>query len=128
MAKSIHDDVLDTPLQYIEDNADWCGICEDGVTTYEHAHSNKGVGTGKCLANHVPTFTGPVAGDVSGRKTTVDQEAADTVDVTGTAADIALCDIGVTKLLLVTTCTPQLLTAANQVTMPAWDIEFTDPT
>jgi len=128
MGKSIHDDVLDTPLQYIEDNADWCGICEGEPTTYEHAHSNKGVGLGKCLANHAPTFTGPGAGDVSGRKTTVDEEAADTVDVSGDADHIALCDVGVTKLLLVTTCTLQALVAANTVTMPAWDIEFTDPT
>jgi len=36
--------------------------------------------------------------------------------------------VGVTKLLLVTTCTLQALVAANTVTMPAWDIEFTDPT
>jgi len=128
LAKSIHDDVLDVSLQYIIDNADWCGICEDGVTTYEHAHSNKGVGNGKCLVNHVPTFTGPGAGDVSGRKIAVDEEASDPADVSGTAADIALCDVGATKLLLVTTCTPQVITAPNPVTMPTWDIEFTDPT
>lgn len=128
MAKLVHDDVLDAALQYIEDNADWISVCEGAPTTYEHAHSNKGVGAGKALANAVPSFTGPLNGDANGRKTTVDEEATITVDVSGDADHVALCDVGVTKLLYVTTCTLQALVAANTVTIPAWDIEIADPT
>ena len=129
MGKLVHDDVLDAALQFIEDNVDWISVCEGAPTTYEHAHSNKGVGAGKVLASSAtPTFTGPAEGDANGRKTTVDEEATITVDVSGDADHVALCDVGETKLVYVTTCTLQALVAANTVTIPAWDIEIADPT
>jgi len=129
MAKLVHDNVLDAALQYLEDNVDFISVCEGAPTTYEHAHSNKGTGAGKVLASSAtPTFTGPANGDGGGRKTTVDEEAAMTVDISGTADHIALCDVGSTLLLYVTTCTEQVLTAGNTVTIPAWDIEIGDPT
>jgi len=64
-------------------------------------------------------------GDVSGRKVTVAQQATLTLDATGTANHIALCDA--TTLLYVTTCTAQALTSGGTVTVPAWDIEVADP-
>lgn len=129
MGKLVHDNVLDAALQYLEDNVDFISVCEGAPTTYEHAHSNKGTGTGKVLASSAtPTFTGPVNGDGSGRKTTVDEEAAITVDISGDADHVALCFTGSTLLLFVTTCTLQALVAANTVTIPAWDIEIGDPT
>lgn len=129
MAKLVHDNVLDAALQYLEDNVDWISVCEGAPTTYEHAHSNKGTGTGKVLASSAtPTFTGPAEGDADGRKTTIDEEATITVDVSGDADHVALCFVGSTLLLYVTTCTLQTLTAANTVTIPAWDIEIADPT
>ena len=128
MAKLVHDNVLDAALQYLEDNADWISVCEGAPTTYENAHSNKGTGAGKALANDTPAFTGPGEGDGGGRKTTVDEAADITVDVSGAADHIALCDVGSTLLLYVTTCTEQALVAANTVTIPAWDIEIGDPT
>ena len=128
MAKLVANEVLDAALQYIEDNADWISVCEGAPTTYEHAHSNKGVATGKALANAVPSFTGPGEGDANGRKTTVDEEATITVDVSGDADHVALCDVGSTLLMYATTCTLQALVAANTVTIPAWDIEIADPT
>jgi len=127
MGKLVHDDVLDAALQFIEDNVDWISVCEGAPTTYEHAHSDKGTGAGKALANAVPSFTGPAEGDANGRKTTVDEEATITVDVSGAADHVALCDVGETKLVYVTTCTEQALVAANTVTIPAWDIELADP-
>ncbi|PKN71203.1 MAG: hypothetical protein CVU54_01920 [Deltaproteobacteria bacterium HGW-Deltaproteobacteria-12] len=128
MAKLVADAVLDAALQYLEDNVDWISVCEGAPTTYEHAHSNKGTGAGKALAHSAtPTFTGP-ADDTSGRKTTVDEEAANTIDVSGTADHIALCDISASALLYVTTCTSQALTAGNTVTIPAWKISIADPT
>jgi hypothetical protein len=128
MGKLVADAVLDAALQYLEDNVDWISICEGAPTTYEHAHSNKGTATGKVLAHSAtPTFTGP-GDDASGRKTAVDQEASITVDISGTADHVALCKTGTTVLLYVTTCTSQALTAANTVTIPAWEISIADPT
>ena len=129
MGKLVHDNVLDAALQYLENNVDWIAVCEGAPTTYEHAHSNKGVDTGKVLAHSAtPTFTGPAEGDVSGRKTAVDEEPTITVDVSGDADHIALVFTGSTLLLYVTTCTLQALVAANTVTIPTWDIEIADPT
>lgn len=128
MAKLVADAVLDAALQYLEDNVDFLSVCEGAPTTYEHAHSNKGTGAGKVLASSAtPTFTGP-ADDTSGRKTTVDEEAAMTVDVSGAADHVALCDVGSTALLYVTTATEQSLTSGNTVTVPAWKIAIGDPT
>lgn len=131
MAKLVGDAVLDAALQYLETNVDWISVCAGAPTTYEHAHSNVGTGTGKVLAHSAtPTFTGPIdkvaAG--GGRQTTVDQEATITVDVTGAADHVALCFTGSTLLSYVTTCTEQTLTAANTVTIPAWIIAINDPT
>uniref|UniRef100_A0A6M3LY31 Uncharacterized protein n=1 Tax=viral metagenome TaxID=1070528 RepID=A0A6M3LY31_9ZZZZ len=130
MAKSCNSAVLDAALQYLEDNVDRISVCEGEPTTYEHATSTKGVATGKKLAmSTTPTFTGPGAGDGGGssRKTTVDQEATITVDASGDADHVALCKSGTSTLLYVTTCTLQALTAANTVTIPAWDIEIGSP-
>ena len=128
MAKLVHDNVLDAALQYLETNVDFISVCEGAPTTYEHAHSNKGTATGKVLAHSItPTFTGP-ADHTSGRKTTVDEEATITVDISGTADHVALVFTGSTLLLYVTTCTSQGLTAANTVTIPAWIISIADPT
>lgn len=64
-------------------------------------------------------------GDVSGRKLTVAAQNDVPVDSSGTATHIAVCDGS--DLLYVTTCTSQALTSGNTVTVPAWDIEFADP-
>ncbi len=128
MGKTVHDDILDAALQYIIDNADYMTVCETEPTTYEQAHSAKGTGTGKALADVVPAFTGPANGDASGRKVTSDEKAAVDIDQSGDADHVALCDVGSTKLLYVTTCTQQALTQGNTVTFPAWDIEIADPT
>ena len=134
MAKLVADAVLDAALQYLEDNVDWLAVCEGAPTTYEHAHSNRGTGAGKALAHSVtPTFTGPVddGTGILGRKTTVDEEAAMTVDMSsvgGGADHVALCDVSAVALLYVTTCTAQALTAGNTVTALAWKIQIGDPT
>ena len=133
MGKLIADAVLDAPLQYLEDNVDWISVCEGAPTTYEHAHSNLGTGAGKVLAHSVtPTFTGPADNPDSpyGRETTIDEEAAMTVDISsagGGADHVALCKTGTSVLLYVTTCTAQALVAGNTVTAPAWKITLGDP-
>lgn len=64
-------------------------------------------------------------GDVSGRKVTIAQQDDIPVDNNGTATHVAVCDGS--NLLYVTTCTSQVLTAGNTVTVPNWDIEVADP-
>jgi hypothetical protein len=64
-------------------------------------------------------------GDTSGRKVTIAQQTDVPVDSNGTATHVAICDG--TNLLYVTTCTSQVLTAGNTVTVPAWKIEVSDP-
>ena len=126
MAKWASDTLLDLLLQYLEDNVDRISVCETQPTTYAEATSNKGGGGYKLAISTTPTFTGP-ADDTSGRKTTVDEEASITVDVSGDAQHIALCKSGTSTLLYVTTCTQQALTAGNTVTIPAWKINVPDP-
>ena len=64
-------------------------------------------------------------GDTSGRKVTVATKTGVTVDTSGTATHVSLSDA--TRLLYVTTCTSQVLTAGNTVDFPAWDVEVADP-
>ena len=69
-------------------------------------------------------------GDTNGRKTTVAAKSSVLIDTSGTATHVALLDVTNSKLLYVTTCTSQALTAngSNTVNFPAWDIEVADPT
>ncbi len=129
MGKLASDILLDLLLQYLEDNVDFISVCEGAPTTYEHSHSNKGTATGKVLASSAtPTFTGPVDDALlTGRKTNVDEEANNNVDVSGNADHVALVDVSTTTLLYVTTCTLQALTAGNTVTIPTWKITVPDP-
>lgn len=64
------------------------------------------------------------AGDVSGRKITLAQQAALSIDVSGLATHVAIND---GTDFYVTTCTSQSLTSGGTVTSPAWDIEIADP-
>lgn len=64
-------------------------------------------------------------GDVSGRKVTVASKTNVTIDSSGTATHVAICDGS--NLLAVTTCTSQALVAANTVTFPAWKVEVSAP-
>lgn len=128
MAKAAHDDVLDGLLNYVADNTKRITVCNAQPTTYTEAN------TTFALAD-VATTEGVAAedfdlanGDVSGRKLTVTQQADVPVDTNGTATHIALLDVDNSKLLAVTTCTSQALTAGNTVTIPAFDLEVADPT
>ena len=120
MGKSANDDVMDAALNEVAANANLMTACSAEPTTRTEAV------TTFALADVVPTFTGPVNGDTSGRKHTSDQKTGVTIDTTGTANHVAQVDG--TRLLYVTTCTPQALTTPGTVTFGAWDVEFADPT
>lgn len=118
MARRADDTVLDAPFSVI-DNATIMTVCSQEPTTRTEAV------TTYALANVAPTFTGPANGSPSGRQLSVDQKSNVTIDASGDATHVALCD-GST-LLYATVCNTQTLTAGGTVTIPAWLITFLDP-
>ena len=123
MGKLVDDTVLDGALNILKNGVTQLIVCADTPTTYANATATYDLATKTGLTSG--SFTGPANGDTNGRKLTVNSQATITVDHSGTATHIALCSGSV--LLYVTTCTSQALTAANTVTVPAWDIEIADP-
>ena len=120
MAKWINDSVLDAALDKIATGT-ILTVCSaqpttraEAVTTYKLAD----------VVIDAGDFT-KCNGDTNGRKVRVAQQTDVPVDTGGTATHIAICDG--TDLLLVTTCTSQVLTAGNTVTIPAFDDEIADP-
>lgn len=121
MAKSVHNDVLDGAFNVLDD-ADIMTVCSQEPTTRTQAVTTYALAD---VAMTPGTDFTKADGDTSGRKCTVAAKSSVTVDTTGTATHIALCDGS--RLLFVTTCTSQALTAANTVNIPAWKIEIADP-
>lgn len=121
MAKVVHDDVLDGAWDVL-DQADIQTVCAGQPTTRTEAITTFKLADVAMVPN---TDYTKANGDVSGRKVTVAAKSAVPVDTTGTADHIALCDA--TRLLYVTTCTSQPLTAGNTVNIPAWKAELEDP-
>jgi len=125
MAKSTADIVFDQALNYVKNNGTRITVCDTEPTTYTEA-----ITTFKLADVDITSgdYTGPAAGDVSGRKVTVNAQAGVTVDSTGTATHVAIVDVPNTTLLIVTTCTSQAIVATSTIDIPAWDIEIEDPT
>ena len=120
MSKFASDSVLDALLDKVATGT-ILTVCSTQPTTRTEA-----VTTYK-LAD-VVTDSGDFAkadGDTSGRKVTIAQQTDVPVDSNGTATHVAICDGS--NLLYVTTCTSQVLTSGNTVTVPAWKIEVSDP-
>jgi len=122
MSKSVNDLVLDGAFEVL-DAGNVMVACSaeptnrtEAVTTYALADA---------VLTPVTDFT-KANGDTNGRKCTIAAKSTITVDVSGDATHIAICDG--TNLLYVTTCTTQTLTSGNTVNFPAWDIEIADPT
>lgn len=122
MAKSVHNDVLDGAFDVL-DQADLMTVCNAEPTTRTEAITTFKLADVAMTPN--TDFT-KADGDTSGRKVTVAAKSSVTVDTTGTGTHVALTDA--TRLLYVTTCTSQALTAANTVNFPAWKVEIADPT
>jgi len=125
MAKWQNDTMLDQALNWISTNCDELNVNSSQPTSYAEATSTYMLAD---VAMSASSFTGPAAGDTSGRKLTIDQQANVSIDSTGSAAHVSLTgSIASTgTLLYVTTTSSQSLTASNQVTVPAWDIELRD--
>ena len=125
MAKFTHDDVLDAPLDMVRTNATRLVVCSAQPANFTEANSTYALAD-KTISSSDMTKAN---GDVSGRKLTVAAQTGILIDNSGTATHVALLDVANSKLLEVTTCTSQALTAngSNTVNTPAFDIEFADP-
>ena len=122
MAKSVHNDVLDGAFLAL-DAADIMTACNAEPTTRTQAVTTFALAD--VAMTPVTDFT-ISDGDTNGRKVRVAAKSAVPIDTSGTATHIALCDA--TRLLYVTTCTGQVLTAGGTVDFPVWDVEIADPT
>ena len=121
MGLSVHNDVLDAAFDVIRDN------CNEMMANNAEPTTRTEAITTFMLADQLMASTDFTIGegDTSGRKVAVAAKLGATVDSTGTATHVSLVDG--TRLLYVTTCTTQVLTAANTVDFPTWDIEILDP-
>ncbi len=120
MAKFANPLVMDTALDKIATGTSYT-VCTTQPTTRTEAVTTYSLAD---VAISGASFT-KANGDVSGRKTTVAQQASVPIDTTGTATHVAISSGS--ALLYVTTCTSQALTSGGTVTVPAWDIEIADP-
>lgn len=125
MGKAAHDDVMDGALNVLKNNVTRQVACSAQPTTYTEGNATYALADVTLSSSD---FTN-ANGDTSGRKTTIGAKSGVLIDTSGTATHIALLDVSNTKLLYVTTCTSQALTAngSNTVNFPAWDVEFADP-
>ena len=123
MAKFLDNTVYDAALNVVKTTATQLCICSAQPTTYAQATSTYMLALATGLTSG--SFTGPATGDVSGRKLTVNAITGTTVTNSGTALYVALCSGSV--LLLVDTCTSQVLTAGNTVNTPAFKWEIALP-
>ena len=66
-------------------------------------------------------------GDISGRKVSIAAKAGVSVTTAGTANHVALLDMVGGRLLYVTTCPDQPLTAGGDVNFDSWSVEIGAP-
>ncbi len=125
MGKKVHDDVLDGALSVLRTTVTRMTACAGEPASYAEAN----VGGGKFLADVTMSSSDFTIsdGDASGRKVRTAQKTGVTIDHNGTVDHVALLDTANSKLLYVTTCATQVLTAGNTMTFNAWDIELADP-
>ena len=129
MGKMVADAVLDAALNHLKTNGNRMTICASEPTTYAKATDEPSSSGYKLASVSISSadYTGPANGDTSGRKITVNAQSSISIDVTGSAAHVAIVSTSSSALLYVTTCTSQSLTATNKVNSPAWEIELRDP-
>lgn len=126
MPKWANDDVMDAALNVLKASVTRQVACSAQPATFAEANATYALAD-VTLANADFVLAN---GDTSGRKVTVAAKSAVLIDMSGTATHVALLDVANSKLMYVTTCTSQALTAngTNTVSFPAWAIEVEDPT
>ncbi len=141
MAKFSNDLNMDELLNRLKNNVKLIVLCQGQPISFLEAKVDLGASVpggcstcGKALGETTLTsanFTGPQAGDTSGRELQVNQVTGMDIDVTSTnAAHVALVTTTTAaELMVVTTITtPQPVTSGNTATINAFDYEVTDVT
>lgn len=125
MAKSVNPTILDQALSYVKTHGSSLCVCSAQPFSYAQAITNYmlAIHTGMSSGD----FTGPADDGSGGRKLQINQQSGVPVTNGGTALFVALVDDGLSALLLVTTCTSQVLTAGNTVTIPVWNYDIAAP-
>ena len=116
----ITDNAFDAALNYISGNGSELHILSQEPTSFAD------VGT-FTLGNAVPSYTGPVDGDTSGRKITVDAISGGSVTGDGDASHVAITDGSSELIAWQTLASVQTVTNGNTFSLTAFDIEFPDP-
>lgn len=123
MAKSLSDAVLDGLLDLVV--GDQISACSAEPTTYTEAITTFKL----AISTSVPGGDFVKAdGDTSGRKSTIAEQSAVTIDSTGTATHVAITNLSGTLLKVVTTTVSQLLTSGGTVDIGTFKVEVADPT
>lgn len=122
MGKSIQDAIYDAALAAVP--GDQISVCSAEPTTYTEA-----VTTFKlAISTSVPGGDFVISnGDTSGRKTQIAAQSGVTIDSSGTGNHVAVTNSTGSVLKIVTTATPQSLTAGGTVDIGTFKLEFPDP-
>ena len=126
MAKWANDNFMDASLTWLQDNGKKQCVLTAQPTLLSQC-------TASTVLAIVALTTGSFSlanGDASGRKITIAQQATLAVQSTGDASHIAIFSTaaGSSGLHYITTCSAVTLASTNdKVTIPAWDIEVSDP-
>lgn len=123
MGKLVHDDVLDGALGIVRNNATKMVACSAEPASYSAA--NGGLKLAEAAMSAADFTLGN--GVQSGRRVVVAEKSGVAVTASGTANHVALLDAANGRVLYVTTCTAQSLTAGQTVTFGSWDVEISDP-
>jgi len=119
MVKKVTDGFLDGGLDAIN-GATALNICSAEPTTVAECDSLSLIPPHALTAGDLPIADG----GSGGRRITVAQQADLSIDASGDATHVAIND---GTDYYATTCTSQTLTSGGEVTVPAWDILFNDP-
>lgn len=121
MAKLISDNVLDTALEYIQNNADYIHVLSQVPTAYADVATYT-------LGNVAVTstdFTGPADYAGGGRQLTVTEQTL-TGTASGTVTYIVIIDSGSSEILAYGDTVSQPITNGGSLSVPAWLIYVGD--
>lgn len=123
MGKWVHDDVLDGALGIVRSFAGKMVACSAEPASFGAADGDLKLAEVAVSASDFTLGNGAA----SGRRVTVAPKSSVPVTASGTASHVALLDVANTRLLYVTTCTPQSVAHGQTVNFGSWDVEISDP-
>ncbi len=120
MGKYVNDALLDADHNECINNANQIHVCAAEPTTRTEAVTTNNLASGALTSGDFTLANG----DTSGRKMTTAAQTGLSITSSGTGDHVAITDA--TRLLIVTTCTGQVLTSGGTVDTAAFDREILD--